>query len=256
MNPTVPSHTPTFMSDFRTTSATPRCRWKRRINLPAQYGGPLSEADRRQPTIATNPFLARRQPQTPNVYPRRGTRRCMKGGHVLRARLRRPAVQDHAFRIPRGPSVMTCVMEHDPIAVGDAITKYGFPPCLHVPVAARDLPSLLRFVGRVERELSRSGTQRALLVRTPGRKIPHCALDFPIWKVPAAVTYHANPQVWAHVNYRGYRRAYQLAYPNLDLSRFVIDHVENRRIARLKGWEYVRLCHIVKQRKYQQRTGR
>lgn len=140
-------------------------------------------------------------------------------------------------------------VESDPVAVEIALRRYGLPPCLHVPVAARNLAAISRFVGCIESELSLLGTNRALLVRRPDRTHKpesRCKLGLPVWQTETAASFHANPQVWVHVDYRGYRRAYEKAHPGLDLSKFVIDHIENRRIARLKGWEYVRLCHISK----------
>jgi hypothetical protein len=46
------------------------------------------------------------------------------------------------------------------------------------------------------------------------------------------------------VGYRAYRIAYKKAFPELDLTDFVIDHIMNRRLALVKGFEYVRLLPI------------
>jgi hypothetical protein len=55
---------------------------------------------------------------------------------------------------------------------------------------------------------------------------------------------HATRQVWVDINYRAYRRAYIRAFPDVNLSDRVLDHVMNRRIARLKRFTYVRLVPI------------
>ncbi|MCJ7726635.1 MAG: hypothetical protein MUP76_09655 [Acidimicrobiia bacterium] len=137
-------------------------------------------------------------------------------------------------------------LERDLVAL-EWFSKSWMPPCLRILVAARDIDSITRFVGEIERELSRSGSLGALLVRVPCRSPrpeQQCDLDLPVWKVEAAEVFHANPQVWVHVDYRGYRPAYARAFPDLDLDGFVVDHIENRRRSRKIGWKYVRLCHV------------
>jgi len=68
----------------------------------------------------------------------------------------------------------------------------------------------------------------------------------PIWRLPAAAVLHHPQQVWVHVDYSDYRRAYIHAFPNVDLSDLVIDHVMNRRVARLKGFKYLRVVPVVR----------
>jgi hypothetical protein len=65
-----------------------------------------------------------------------------------------------------------------------------------------------------------------------------------IWDVPEAVVLHLSRQVWVHTNFRAYRRAYLQAFPNFDLTGHVLDHVMNRRVARLKGFAYLRVVPI------------
>ena len=65
-----------------------------------------------------------------------------------------------------------------------------------------------------------------------------------IWDVPESVILHCPKQVWVHVDYRAYRRAYIRAFPDLDLSGLVLDHVMNRRVASLKGFTYLRIVPI------------
>lgn len=55
---------------------------------------------------------------------------------------------------------------------------------------------------------------------------------------------HAPTQVWVHVNYGSYRRAYCRAFPDSNLTDLVLDHVMNRRVARLKGFTYLRIVPI------------
>ena len=137
-------------------------------------------------------------------------------------------------------------LERDLIAL-EWFAKSWMPPCLRIPVAARDIDSLTRYVGEIERELSSPGSFGALLVRVPertSRPEERCDLDLPVWELDAAATIHSNPQVWVDVDYTRYRDAYSNAFPDLDLSGLVVDHIENRRRARAIGWTYVRLCHV------------
>jgi hypothetical protein len=66
----------------------------------------------------------------------------------------------------------------------------------------------------------------------------------PIWQVPGVQILHAALQVWVDVDYRSYRPAYVRAFPDADLTAFVLDHVMNRRVARLKGFQYLRIVPI------------
>jgi hypothetical protein len=137
-------------------------------------------------------------------------------------------------------------LEKDFVAL-EWFAKSWLPPCLRIPVAARGLDAISRFVGEVEMELSRPDSASALLVRVPDRTPrpeEHCNLDLPVWKMDAAAAFHSNPQVWVDVDYRAYRSAYAKAFPDLDLDDLVVDHIENRRRARRVGWKYVRLCHL------------
>ncbi|MBU0568939.1 hypothetical protein KKC52_12970 [bacterium] len=65
-----------------------------------------------------------------------------------------------------------------------------------------------------------------------------------IWSLPAAAVLHYPRQVWVHVDYSGYRRAYIRAFPDTNLTDFVIDHVMNRRVARLKDFKYLRVVPV------------
>ena len=118
----------------------------------------------------------------------------------------------------------------------------GLLPCLFVPVAARDTNAIERYVGRILGALASGLLSKALLVEAhePMRRDERLA----IWRLPEAAVLHAPKQVWVHVDYTGYRRAYLRAFPNVDLNDFVLDHVMNRRVARLKGHQYLRIVPI------------
>ena len=118
----------------------------------------------------------------------------------------------------------------------------GLAPCLYVPIAARDKNAIEAYVGKVVMQLAPAFPDTAFLVEAYQ---PEKADDLlAIWKLPEAQVLHHTKQVWVHVNHRAYRRAYQQAFPDFDLKDFVLDHVMNRRVARLKGYMYLRIVPI------------
>jgi hypothetical protein len=113
---------------------------------------------------------------------------------------------------------------------------------LYVPVAARDRSAIDTYVGKIVMSLMHDGSSKALLVQAhdPGMLDDRLA----IWDVPEAVVLHSRRQVWVHVDYTAYRRAYIRAFPDVNLTGVVLDHVMNRRVARLKGFTYLRVVPI------------
>ncbi|RJR48390.1 MAG: hypothetical protein C4567_00100 [Deltaproteobacteria bacterium] len=120
--------------------------------------------------------------------------------------------------------------------------RSGLLPCLYIPIAARDTNAIETYVGRVLAQLSPRALSKALLVETHEPEIPD--ERFAIWRLPEAKVLHYPRQVWVHVDYNAYRRAYMRAFPDIDLTGLVIDHVMNRRVARLKGFAYLRIVPI------------
>ena len=120
--------------------------------------------------------------------------------------------------------------------------RSGLPLCLFVPIAARDQAAIERYVGPIARVLESGETNRALLVEA--NDPPQRDFRLPIWGLTGARIFHAPFQVWVHVEFRAYRRAYAAAFPEESLHGRVLDHVLNRRVARLKGFEYLRIVPI------------
>ena len=118
----------------------------------------------------------------------------------------------------------------------------GLMPCLYVPVAARDTDAIERYVGRIVEGLSPRSASKALLIQAHEPDEPDRRL--PIWQHPGADVLHQPIQVWVHVNYTSYRRAYRRAFPDADLTDLVLDHIMNRRVARLKEFTYLRIVPI------------
>jgi hypothetical protein len=118
----------------------------------------------------------------------------------------------------------------------------GLLPCLYIPVAARDTGAITAYVGRIVGELSPGRRERAFLVESDEPDPPDERLA--IWSHPRAAVLHCPRQVWVHVDYTAYRRAYGRAFPNADLGQCVLDHVMNRRVARLKGFSFLRVVPV------------
>ncbi len=133
-------------------------------------------------------------------------------------------------------------IEIDERAKEKVIKDYGFPPCIHIPIAAIDENAITRFIGEIVDVLVPSMPNKALVVQP--YKIPELDMRMPIWQMNEAAVLHHPRQVWVHVNYSGYRKAYIKAFPNEDLSGLVLDHVLNRRVARLKSFNYLRIVPI------------
>jgi hypothetical protein len=134
------------------------------------------------------------------------------------------------------------VVEIDTYAKEVAIRRWALPPCLHIPIAARDECAIETYIGRIHRVLSPGKPNRALLVDI--HETPELNERLPIWRLKEAAVLHYHSQVWVHVDYSGYRKAYIRAFLAQNLSGLVIDHVMNRRVARLKGFEYLRVIPI------------
>ena len=130
-------------------------------------------------------------------------------------------VDPHATRIPQGS---------------------GLLPCLYIPVAARDTNAIETYVGKIVGYLAVRPQNNALLVEA--HEPEKADIRLPIWSLPEAAILHYPRQVWVHVNYGAYRRAYSRAFPNVNLTGLVLDHVMNRRVARLKGYMYLRIVPI------------
>jgi hypothetical protein len=130
----------------------------------------------------------------------------------------------------------------DAIAKGIAINRWALPECLHVPIAAVDEDAIRNYVGNVERVVSGRGLRKALLVT-----VPEPAQIDPLLRMsdhPNAGIFHARRQVWVHVAYKPYRRAYKRAFPDENIDGLILSHAMNRVTAVHKGFDFVRLTPV------------
>ena len=104
-------------------------------------------------------------------------------------------IDEHAIRIPE---------------------RSGLLPCLYVPIAARDTSAIERYVGRIATQLMPKLPDKALLIEAYAPETADARMA--IWDHPESVVLHLPRQVWVHVDYRAYRRAYLQAFPDFDLT--------------------------------------
>ena len=127
----------------------------------------------------------------------------------------------------------------DQAARDRALHRFGIPLCLHVPIAAVDAEAIGDYVGEIREILSGRGAPKAFLVEAypPAPREP----SYPIWDEPGSSILHQPLQVWVHIDYSRYRRAYRRAFPDECLGDAVLSHAMNRKIAALKGFGFVRI---------------
>jgi len=120
-----------------------------------------------------------------------------------------------------------------------ALRRYGVPECLHVPIAAVDEAAIQNYIGEIQQALGRGSPAKAFVVQV--KEPPPVDMRFPIWDIAASKIFHQRTQVWVHVNYTRYRHAYRKAFPLEDINDKILSHTMNRRVAALKGFQYVRI---------------
>lgn len=130
----------------------------------------------------------------------------------------------------------------DGIAKEIALRRWVLPECLHVPVAAVDEQAIRDYVGDIDRILADGSPRRAVLVTIAQPPLIDSVL--PISRHVNVNVLHARQQVWVHIAFGRYRDAYRKAFPDRVISGKVLSHAMNRRIAALKGFDYVRITPI------------
>jgi hypothetical protein len=125
-----------------------------------------------------------------------------------------------------------------------ALHRWALPESLHVPTAATDEAAIANYIGEIVEILAGGDPNRAFLVRAK----PPPATDprLPIWGLEGSAVFHRPMQVWVHVAYGRYRHAYRKAFPTEDIKGKVLSHALNRRVAVLKGFQYVRITPVTR----------
>jgi len=138
--------------------------------------------------------------------------------------------------------------------IDETADKHGLPASMRIPIAAKSLEAITRFVGPILQSFgkvpSHDNAVGAVLVDTSHRPQKDGAR---LWGHPDIKAFEARlfppRQVWVHVDYEGYRDAYKkLGMPEIKRGD-VLDHVQNRKAIRDRDYShpYILLCPISSQ---------
>lgn len=127
----------------------------------------------------------------------------------------------------------------NPVAYQQAMREWVVPECLHQPIVACDLSAIEDHVGEIVKILS---PDRALLVRPDPP--PLRDLRLPIFEHPNVDALFQPLQVWVSPGYSRYRKAWRRALGDDAINGKVLHHVYNRRMAKLRGFGFIRLAPI------------
>jgi hypothetical protein len=120
-----------------------------------------------------------------------------------------------------------------------ALKQFALPQCLHIPTAAVNEDAITAYIGEIEQVLAEGSPRKAFLIKT--KAPPSADARLPIWELPASKLLHERRQVWVHVEFTRYRRAYRKAFPDEAIDGKVLSHALNRRMAAFMGFSYVRI---------------
>ncbi len=128
------------------------------------------------------------------------------------------------------------------------VQTYGLPSDLIVPIAAANLEAIETYVGTIQMRIrGRKRPTNAVVVMAHR---PNRNSQVPLWDQPETDQYyrclHPSSQLWVHVDYTGYRRAWKrLGFGELTREVF-LDHIRNRAAVRLSGYRhpFLRVCPV------------
>jgi hypothetical protein len=127
-------------------------------------------------------------------------------------------------------------------------STFGLYNSLIIPIAAKSIYALEEYVGEVQS--IKNGT-------FDGYMIDFIPLDTPnnleVWNNPRSEFLNAAKQLWVHVDDRNYRKLYQKVFPSINLNGYDIDHIFNKALSKMYGFNYVRLLHV--KSTYNRKTG-
>jgi hypothetical protein len=128
------------------------------------------------------------------------------------------------------------------------VQSYGLTSDLIVPIAAADLAAIETYVGTIQKQIpGRIRPTNAVVVVA---QLPDRNPLVPLWDLPAADQFyqrlHPSKQLWVHVDYTGYRKAWKRFGFGKLTSEVFIDHIRNRAAVRLSGYRhpFLRVCNV------------
>jgi cold shock protein len=117
--------------------------------------------------------------------------------------------------------------------------KFGLHPSLIIPIAAKTVDAIKEYVGDVE--VIVSGSKNAFVVTFEPLAPPN---ELEIWKNSRSYLLQTTRQLWVDVDDRNYRKLYKNTFPEIDLTGFDVDHIFNKQLAKMYGFQFVRLLHV------------
>lgn len=124
-------------------------------------------------------------------------------------------------------------------ACRQARREWALPECLHVPIVALDEAAISEHIGDIVRVLSPGRALEVMVDDPPARD-----LRLPIWQHPRSNVFFERHQVWVSPEYTRYRWAYKKALGSASVAGLVLAHMYNRRAARLRGYNFIRLVPV------------
>ena len=128
------------------------------------------------------------------------------------------------------------------------VQTYGLTSDLIVPIAAADLEAIENYVGTIQMRIR--GRKRPTNAVVVVAHRPNRNPQVPLWDQCETDKYyrclHPSRQLWVHVDYTGYRRAWKrLGFGELTREVF-LDHIRNRAAVRLSGYRhpFLRVCPV------------
>jgi hypothetical protein len=126
-------------------------------------------------------------------------------------------------------------MEIDPFS-----ETASLPKCFVVPIASKDIKALKKYVG--EFEPIEKYPNDAFIVKFEKTE---CSNNFDVWNHPRSYLINYERQLWVDVDFKNFNKVYRSEFPEFDITDDVhIDHLMNRRLARIFGYKYIRLIHV------------
>ncbi|MBL7788911.1 MAG: hypothetical protein JNL75_03650 [Chitinophagales bacterium] len=118
--------------------------------------------------------------------------------------------------------------------------NHNLPLSLLTPIAAKDLSSITNHIGNYT--FIDGSDKKALIVDwLPYDNKPSAKLQC----LEHGDNIHQAKQVWVTPDFKGYRKCYFDYFSTIENSyRLVVDHLFNRRLAKIWNYQYIRLIHI------------
>lgn len=127
----------------------------------------------------------------------------------------------------------------DRAAFEQVTRQWVLPPCLHIPIVAKDRRAIEDHIGDVVSVVS---PDKALLVRVDPPPPPDMRL--PIFSHPNITNLFQELQLWVSPEYTRYRNAWKRSLGPATIEGKVLHHIYNRRMAKLREFEYIRIVSI------------